>query len=64
VGQFAENNLDSHDLWHYQPDSKQRGYEKLLKELKDKAILYSMFVVLGWILLVVGVTLFFFWVIL
>jgi hypothetical protein len=64
INHFAENNLDSHDLWHYQPDSKQRGYEKLLEGLKNKAIKYSMFVVLGWILIPIGLVLFFFWVIL
>jgi len=62
--QFAENNLDKHDRWNFQPDSMLINYENKLKNLNNKAARLSRLLIAGWIFVPLGLVSFFFWIIL
>jgi thiol-disulfide isomerase/thioredoxin len=63
VEEFAQRNSGEYKRWNYQPDSDQVKYEKLLERLTKKAGKLSKLVVWGWVLIPLGIALFFFWII-
>lgn len=61
--EYAQRNSGEYKRWNYQPDTHQIKYEKLLERLTNKAVKLSKLVVWGWVLIPLGVVLFFFWII-